>query len=462
MTRESSDLTLAGIVVTPHRPPFRGAVRISGGVIVAVADHPGPAPPARLVDVGDRYILPGFVDAHVHASSRPEEGIARATAAAAAGGVTTVIDMPYDAPQPIDHPERLLTKGERVARDAHVDLALLGTVPPRDGATLVPELLKAGACGIMVSLWEQDPGRYPRIEYGELRKIFHETAAAAGIVSVHAETDAIIRPLLSEVRERADVKDWRLHAWSRPPVAETHAVLTALEFAREAGARVHLHQLSLARSFDLVARYRGEGALATGETLVHHLLFEEDDLATAGGRLKINPPLRSAANRQGLWDRLASGAIAIVASDHSPWPVGVKTRPEVLRNESGMPGLETFPSILLSEALARGLPLERIVQVAAHTPAQTFGLGSAKGDIRPGLDADLIVFDPAVTWTVDRDTLQTSARWDPYEDRRIAGKVITTIARGRVVWDGTRMLAEPGWGRWVRPGADRPVAAATA
>jgi allantoinase len=235
-------------------------------------------------------------------------------------------------------------------------------------------------------------------------------------------------------------------------VSETHAVLTALEFAREAGAHVHLHQLSLARSFDLVAQYRDEGTRATGEALLHHLMFEENDLASAGGRLKLNPPLRSAANREALWERLAADALPIVASDHSPWPLGDKTRPHILENASGLPGLETFPSVLLSAALARAIPLERIAQVTALTPAQTFGLGSVKGDIRPGLDADLIVFDPSVEWTVDRRALHTWAGWDAYDDRRLQGRVITTIARGRVVWDGTRVLAKPGWGRWLQAG----------
>jgi allantoinase len=292
--------------------------------------------------------------------------------------------------------------------------------------------------------------RYPRIEYGQLRRIFEKVAAVGGVVSMHPETDAIIRPLLEEALQRANQKDWRLHAATRPPVSETHAALTGMEFALEAGARVHLHQLSHARSFDLVERYREQGARATGETVVHHLLLQEDDLATQGGRLKINPPLRSAANREALWQRLAAGQLAIVASDHSPWPLGQKTNPEILQNQSGMPGLETFASVLLGEAVRRGISLSRVTEVTAYTPARTFGL-ETKGDIRPGLDADLIVFDPAAEWKVDKSALQSSAGWDPYEDRPIRGRVIMTMVRGRVVWDGKRVLAQPGWGRWAKP-----------
>jgi allantoinase len=301
----------------------------------------------------------------------------------------------------------------------------------------------------MVSLWEQNSSRYPRIEYGQLRRIFEKTAAAGGLVSMHPETDAIIRPLLEEALRKADQKDWRLHAATRPPVSETHAALTGMEFALEAGARVHLHQLSHARSFDLVERYRAEGVQATGETIVHHLLFQENDLATHGGRVKINPPLRSAANREALWQRLAAGQLSIVASDHSPWPLGQKTQAEILQNQSGMPGLETFPSVLLGEAIRRNVALSRIAQVCCETPARTFGLGQ-KGDIRPGLDADLIVFDPDAEWKVDRNALQTSAGWDPYEERTIRGRVVMSMVRGRAVWDGKQVLARPGWGRWAR------------
>ncbi|MGH6740447.1 MAG: amidohydrolase family protein, partial [Bradyrhizobium sp.] len=172
---------------------------------------------------------------------------------------------------------------------------------------------------------------------------------------------------------------------------------------------------------------------------------------THGGKLKINPPLRSAHNRELLWQRLASGRLSIVASDHSPWPLAEKTRPEILCNQSGMPGLETFSSVLLSEGWRRGVAPTRLVQVSAATPAKTFGLNGSKGDIRRGLDADLIVFDPALEWSVDAGKLQTSARWDPYQDRRIKGRVVMTFVRGKLVWDGANLRAQPGFGRWLQP-----------
>src|SRR5438046_10089213 len=163
--------------------------------------------------------------------------------------------------------------------------------------------------------------------------------------------------------------------------------------------------------------------------------------------LMLPPPPRSTLFPTRRSSDLAAGQLSIVASDHSPWPLGQKTQPEILQNQSGMPGLETFPSILLSEAVRRGVSLSRIAEVASCTPARTFGLGQ-KGDIRPGLDADLIVFDPELEWKVDRKALQTSAGWDPYEERMIRGRVVLSMVRGRVVWDGKQVLARPGWGRW--------------
>ncbi len=446
----TSNLAIAGRLVTAGRPPFRGVIEMRNGKIVCLAEGTPGTLPEPFLDFGDNLVFPGFVDVHVHSSSLGDEGLAKATAAAAAGGVTTLVDMPYDVAAPIETPELFERKVRALEEEAHVDVGLLGTLSPKGGSATAAEMISAGACGIMLSLWEQDSRRYPRVEYGELRKIFQRVAEVNGLVSMHPETDAIIRPLLEEALCCSDQRNWRLHACTRPPVSEAHGVMTALEFAREAGTRLHLHQLSHARSFDLIQRYRREGVRATGETIVHHLLFEEDDVRTKGGRVKINPPLRSAENRDHLWRRLDDGLLSIVASDHSPWPLAEKTRPEILRNQSGMPGLETYPSVFLAEGLRRGVSCTRLAQVSAKTPADVFGLAQ-KGDIQVGLDADLIVFDPSAEWQVRPETLKTSAGWDPYDDRPLKGRVIATILRGQMIWDGANLLSRPGLGRWVGP-----------
>ena len=446
-----SQLAIAGKLVTAHRPPFRGIVEIREGRIICISEGAPSVPPEPLMDFGDNLVFPGFVDVHVHSSSLGAEGLARATAAAAVGGVTTLVDMPYDVPAPIETPELFADKIRSLKQEAHVDVGLLGTVPPRGGSSVAAEMMSAGACGIMLSLWEQDSRRYPRVEYGELRKIFQRLADVNGLITMHPETDAIIRPLLDQALCCSDQQNWRLHASTRPPVSESHGVMTALEFARDAGTRLHLHQLSHARSFDLIERDRRDGVRASGETIVHHLLFEEEDVRTKGGRVKINPPLRSAENREDLWRRLDNGVLSIVASDHSPWPLAEKTRPDILRNQSGMPGLETYPSVFLAEGLRRGVCLTRLAQVSAKTPAEVFGL-MRKGDIKVGLDADLIVFDGSLEWQVRPETLNTSAGWDPYDDRRLKGRVVATFLRGQIVWDGEKLLSRPGLGRWVGPG----------
>jgi allantoinase len=449
----TSTLAIAGTIVTAGRPPFRGVVETRNGKIACVAEGTPGTLADPLLDFGDNLVFPGFVDVHVHSSSLGAEGLAKATAAAAAGGVTTLVDMPYDVPAPIDTPELFERKARALKDEVHIDVGLLGTLSPKGGSAIASEMVSAGACGIMLSLWEQDSRRYPRVEYGELRKIFQSVAQVNGLVSMHPETDAIIRPLLDEALCCANQRNWRLHAHTRPPVSEAHGVMTALEFAREAGTRLHLHQLSHARSFDLIQSYRQQGVRVTGETIVHHLLFEEDDVRTKGGRVKINPPLRSAENRDDLWRRLDDGILSIVASDHSPWPLAEKTRPEILRNQSGMPGLETYPSVFLGEGLRRGISCTRLAQVSAKTPADVFGLDQ-KGDIQVGLDADLIVFDPSATWQVRPETLKTSAGWDPYDDRLLHGRVIATILRGQMIWDGANLLSRPGFGRWVGPRAN--------
>ncbi len=446
------DLAVAGQVVSSGSPARRAEVQVTGGRVMAVVEPGTGAPAARLIDVGDAYVLPGVVDAHVHCLSNPGEGIEAATGAAAAGGVTCIVEMPYDTGRPVDNLARLTEKAGQIGAEAWVDVALLATVRPVGGAADVAGLVQAGACGFKLSLFDTDPRRFPRVPDDQLLDVLAAIASAGSLACFHAENDEIIKPLIERARRlgRGEPLD---HCRSRPPVSETDAVLKALEFAHATGAAAHLCHLSLTRSVDLVCWYRGQGLDVTCETCPHYLCFTEDDMAQAGAKLKINPPLRSPDEREGMWRALAERRIDVVASDHAPWGLADKTRPGIFDNHSGVPGVETLAPVVLAEGLARGVPLETLAAALATAPARRFGL-AGKGDIAPGYDADLIVFDPGLVGEIDEAALHSRAGWSPYHGRPLSGQLTMVFSRGELIWQ-RELVGRPGRGALVIPGVRR-------
>jgi allantoinase len=432
--------------------PVRGEILVIAGRIDAVVPGSSTTSASRVVDAGDAYVLAGAVDAHVHCLSNPGEGIEAATRAAAAGGVTTIVEMPYDAGEPVDNLTTLESKKVRVADEAVVDVALLGTVRPQDGARDVAPLVEHGACGFKLSLFDTDSRRFPRIPDDQLLEVLAAIAAADSLALFHAENDEIIKPLIA--RSRAENReDPGAHSRSRPPVSETEAVLKALEFSFATRCRSHLCHLSLARSVELSRWFATQGLDVTTETCPHYLCFTEDDLLIQQGRLKINPPLRSALDLEGLWAAVAAGEVDLVASDHAPWDLADKSHAAIFDNHSGAPGVETLVPLTLSEGLARGIPVTTLSKALSETPARRFRL-AGKGALLPGYDADLVVFDPRAEGVVDEAALHSNAGWSPYHGRRLDGQVTAVISRGEVVWEG-ELAARPGRGRFVSPDPSR-------
>jgi len=449
------DLSIVGRIVTAAGEPDRGEVLVGGGRILEVRTGP-PAgrPGATHIDVKDAYVFPGAIDCHVHSGSHAGEGIRALTASAAAGGVTTVIDMPYDAAAPVVNPEVLAAKRHRVGEEALVDVALLGTVRPGSGGNDVGPLAEAGVVGFKLSLFGTDPRRFPRIPDDQFLEVLAAIGEHGSVACVHAENEEIIKPLLERLRALPDVSPID-HCRSRPPVSETQAVLTALEYARDARAPLHLCHLSLPRSVDLARSYAEEGLQVSTETCPHYLSFSEDDMERARGRLKINPPLRAPAEVAGLWERIGAGAIDAVVSDHAPWPLADKTKPAIFDNHSGAPGVETLVTVLAGGLLDRGESLSALSQLLGAGPARIFGISHAKGSLEAGKDADIMVFDPSAPFRLDESGLHSNAGWSPYHGTVFPGRVVLTISRGEVVWDGSRLRGSAGRGRVVgrQPGA---------
>lgn len=444
------DLVVQGDLVLPGQILRDGIVGVSEGRIAGIY-APGAMPPHQpggAILAKGQIVLPGMIDTHVHCFSTPNEGFVPATRAAAAGGVTTIIEMPYDLGRPVVSQERFLAKRERAGAESMVDVALLATIKKSGGLDQIPLLAEAGACGFKLSLFETDPERFPRIPDYELLEAFALIRQTGLPVAVHAENDELVRWLTA--RYRPEGADPRAHCHSRPPIVETSAALQALECARSAGVRLHICHASLARTFELVDWYRQQGAPVTAETCPHYLLLSEEDMPRLGARGKINPPLRASEELPRLWQLCAAGQVDLITSDHSPWQPERKTQPNIFDNASGAPGVQTLAALIYSEGVARGrLTLHDMVRLLAHKPAEVFGLAPRKGQIRVGADADLAILDPHCQWTLDEVSLLSSAGWSPYHGRAMTGKVTKTLVRGRVVFDGGQVVAEPGVGQFI-------------
>lgn len=444
---DAQDLSVVGCLVTRAGVLRRGEIRVRAGKIVARLPEVSDAACSERIDVGEAFVLPGVIDPHVHSLSTPTEGIEAATRSAAAGGVTTVMEMPFDQEAPVWTVERLKAKRNMVVREAHVDVALYATVRPGGGISEVGPMAEAGASSFKVSTYHTDPDRFPRTPDDELLEVFAAIAATGRRVCVHAENDEIVKAKLDRLKPTGS--DPLAHCRARPPVTETAAVAHVLEIARATGVKVHLCHMSLPRSFDLIRSYAREGMPASGEVCPHYLTFTQDDMTAYGARLKINPPVRSGSDVDGLWSRLRGGQVDAIASDHAPWPLEQKNEPNIFDNASGAPGVETLLPVVASEALARGLDIRTVAAATSWRPAELFGLGHRKGDLAPGLDADLAIYDPRVAYVIDEAELHSNAGWSPFHGMSSRGRVTLTLSRGQVVWNGKHVVSSPGRGQLI-------------
>ena len=443
------DRLFLGDIVTPGAVLPGGYVAIRGETIAAIGQ--GQPPPAvSVVDHRGRFILPGLVDGHMHTSSAIGwPGIEGATRSAAAGGVTTCVDMPYDMPHAVTSRALLDEKIAWVNRTAHVDMALYGTIRKQGGLDDIAALAEGGISAFKLSTYEYDAVRFPRIDHPTMIAAFERIARTGLPVAVHNEDQELVERLTADARA-AGRTDPIWHAHTRPPLAETMADLEIFEIGLQTGTHVHIAHSSLARGFDIAADFRAAGMQATGEACIQYLCMTEDDLVHLAGRGKCNPPFRTAAEVERMWDRLLGGAVSHVSTDHAPWPADRKSSPDIFACGAGLTGLQTFAPLMFTLLDERGLPPTLMATYCAERPAALHGL-TQKGQIRLGADADLLVLERS-TYRFDEATIQDrpELRWSPYHGREMRARVAETVLRGRTIWNGTEVLAKPGDGRFIR------------
>jgi allantoinase len=443
------DLTLSGTVVTTERVIPGGYVAVSEGKIAAVGDGPAPAS-AEHHALGEALILPGAIDAQVHSlSQRHQEDFIWSTRAAAAGGVTTIVDMPYDEGNLVCSADAVRRKVEHALPQARVDFALYGTIDPEEGASRIAEQGEAGVAAFKFSTFGTDAKRFPRIPPPLLFEAFAAVANTGLTAGVHNEDDEVVRAALAAVKAQG-ITDWRAHRLSRPPLAELLATLQIYETGALTGCPAHVVHCSLSRGYDIAADYRAHGFAATIECCIHYLtLDDENDVRRLGGRAKINPPLRSRAEVEALWRQVVAGNVTLVSTDHVSWSLDRKSNPDMLANASGVPGLEVLVPLFVKGAVQRDIPLTWAARLMAHNPAIHFRL-SDKGALEVGKDADICVLVPRPRVYDPAASGHNVVGWSPYEGIELPWTVDATWLRGKLVFDGTK-VAEPGTGKWQRP-----------
>lgn len=417
---------------------------------------------SETVDLDGCLVLPGAIDGHVHFDDpgfTHRENFETGTRAAAAGGVTCVVDMPCTSLPPVTSAANLRTKLEVIGPKAHIDFMLWGGV----SANVMNEpgwpetlkgLVKEGVAAIKVYMLS-GMDTFRDLDRPQLAEVFREAWKLGIPVGVHAEDRQMVLDI--EARMRAEGRNQPLdYAASRPEAVEVSAVETVRELCRETGARVHVVHVASARALEVITAGRAEGLALSGETCPHFLEFTAEDLERQGALLKTAPVVKSAWDRHRLWEGVASGDLEYVATDHAAgqWPEEKETG-SIWTDYGGVPGVELSLPYLYSEGVRNGrLSLERLTEITSSAPARFFGVGERKGRIAPGFDADFAVLDESERWTVRSTYLHNLNRYTPLEGRQLTGRVRATILRGRTVYalgsDGSESFGEAGYGRWIR------------
>jgi allantoinase len=443
------DLDLA--VVAP-RAVVDGAVR---GCVVGVVDgriaaversgtELAAAETVRLDD--DVVLLPGLVDTHVHVNDPGRadwEGFAHATRAAAAGGVTTIVDMPLNSVPPTTDVAALEAKRLAAHGSAYVDVGFWGGAVPANRHDL-PALWSAGVFGFKCFLADSGVEEFPALDEAGLRATAEVVASFGGLLLVHAEDP-------DGCREAPRGTSYAAFAASRPEVAEVSAVRAVIEAARATGCRMHVVHLAAGSALPLLQAAHDAGVPVTAETCPHYLTFAADEVPDGATAFKCCPPVRGAANRDLLWEGLANGTIGTVVSDHSPCPADLKALDtgDFAAAWGGISSLQLGLAAVWTGARDSGRGLADVVRWMATGPANRAGL-SHKGRIAVGADADLCVLAPDESFLVDPATLQHRHPVTPYEGRRLFGVVRETWLAGRRV-----DLDEEPRGRLLSRGATR-------
>jgi allantoinase len=433
----------SSIIVRGSRVLIDGTLRpasihVSEGKITGIAERDAVGGSAPVVDAGEMVVLPGFVDTHVHVNEPGRtdwEGFETATRAAAAGGVTTLLDMPLNSIPATTSVAALNEKIAAARGKTWVDVGFIGGVVPGNQNAL-GELARAGVLAFKCFLVPSGVPEFAHVRDDDLRDAMPVLAALGLPLMAHAEVPDVIEAATLEATV-GDPTVYATYLASRPPAAEHEAVALVIHHAEVAGARAHIVHVSSPESTAMIVAARERGVRITAETCPHYLYFDADHVPNGATEFKCAPPIRSARDRDGLWRALDEGALDMIVSDHSPCPPILKRQDagDFFVAWGGIASLQLGASAAWTCMHQRNLPIARLAVWMSAAPARLAGLDRTKGRIAPGYDGDLVFFDPDREWVVEADALLHKHHLTPYLGERLRGSVEATYVRGTLAYD---------------------------
>jgi len=428
-----ADLIIRGRNVVLPDAIAPASIHIADGLIINVGPYDGPTGDCDVIDVASpAVVMPGLVDTHVHVNEpgRTEwEGFYTATRAAAAGGTTTLIDMPLNSIPATTTVAAFRTKLKAAEDKCHVDVGFWGGVVPGNTNQL-EGLFGAGVVGFKCFLVPSGVDEFPHVTEQDLRLAMPELTRLGALLIVHAE--------LPHESDEVNGKDPTLYDTflsSRPCADENKAIKLMIRLSREFGTRVHIVHLSSASSLDVVRGAKARGLPITVETCPHYLTFAAEEISDGATEYKCAPPIRSVAEREALWSALIAGEIDLVASDHSPCPPILKEPDsDFFGAWGGIASLQISLPAIWTGARARGIQPERIAEWMSVAPARLAGIANRKGAIEQGYDADITIWNPEASFILDPENLEHKHQVTPYARRELYGSVVATYVGGRRVF----------------------------
>ncbi|ATW24887.1 allantoinase AllB [Candidatus Formimonas warabiya] len=454
-------------IIVDGKESYQANIYIKNEKISAISRDELEGEAGEVTDAAGKYVLPGLIDVHVHSrdgenGATYKEDFYHSTMSAAAGGLTTVFEMPNSNPA-IYNAEMLEKQIKHLTPKAHVDFAIWGLCLGKLNMHELQALSEAGVIafkffwGYAIDsktyqlIYNYSPGMenaIPPLGDGEIYQMFAEIAKTGKLVGIHAENFDLIQTLTREVEKSGD-KSYAAFLKGRPNVAEETIIQTAISFAKQTGARLHILHLAAKEGIDIIKRAQEEGYPVSAETCSHYLALCDEDFDRVGPVMKVYPPVRRREDQEMLWSGLKEGVLSLVSSDHAPHTEEEKAG-DLWSIPAGMASIETLAPLMIDAVSQGRITIHELAAVLSEKPAKLFGIYPEKGSLKVGTDADITIVDLQVKHTVKKENLHSKSKVTPFDGFQLTGAPVQTIVRGKTIMKDGEIVSGP-VGKFIKP-----------